>query len=114
MSKLVPIRVADTALGVSTSTLRRWEATRRPVLLRTEVGQRRHDLTALCHGFAYTASAPRLMIAYARFYSHDQRTDLERQKQVLELYCARLYGSRSYRNQKLIEGGRQAVREAQC
>ena len=28
-------------------------------------------------------------IAYARVSSHDQKDDLERQKQVLELYCAR-------------------------
>jgi predicted site-specific integrase-resolvase len=31
----------------------------------------------------------RRTIAYARVSSHDQRSDLERQKQVLELYCAR-------------------------
>jgi predicted site-specific integrase-resolvase len=28
-------------------------------------------------------------VAYARVSSHDQKSDLERQKQVLELYCAR-------------------------
>jgi predicted site-specific integrase-resolvase len=28
-------------------------------------------------------------VAYARVSSHDQKDDLERQKQVLELYCAR-------------------------
>lgn len=31
----------------------------------------------------------RKTIAYARVSSHDQKTDLERQKRVLELYCAR-------------------------
>jgi predicted site-specific integrase-resolvase len=31
---------------------------------------------------------PRKTLAYARVSSHDQRADLERQKQVLELYCA--------------------------
>ncbi len=31
----------------------------------------------------------RRTIAYARVSSHDQKDDLERQKQVLELYCAR-------------------------
>jgi predicted site-specific integrase-resolvase len=30
----------------------------------------------------------RRTIAYARVSSHDQKSDLERQKQVLELYCA--------------------------
>lgn len=31
----------------------------------------------------------RRTVAYARVSSHDQNDDLERQKQVLELYCAR-------------------------
>jgi predicted site-specific integrase-resolvase len=31
---------------------------------------------------------PRKTLAYARVSSHDQKADLERQKQVLELYCA--------------------------
>jgi len=30
----------------------------------------------------------RKTIAYARVSSHDQKADLERQKQVLEMYCA--------------------------
>ena len=75
--------------------------------------------------------------------SHDQKKDdLERQKQVLELYCARilnhgedtqfeedlakevleiitvfsarLYGSRSRKNQKLLDGVKQAVEAASC
>jgi predicted site-specific integrase-resolvase len=83
MSKFVSISVAATALGVSTSTLRRWEATDRLTPARTEGGQRRYDLAALRHGFAHGAEA----LAYARVSSHDQRADLERQKQVLELYC---------------------------
>ncbi len=33
--------------------------------------------------------AERRTIAYARVSSHDQKEELERQKQVLELYCAR-------------------------
>ena len=32
--------------------------------------------------------APRGTVAYARVSSHDQRADLERQQQLLELYCA--------------------------
>lgn len=88
MSKLVSIRVAAKALGVSASTLRRWEASGRLVPVRTEGGQRRYDLAALCPRFVHGAPAPRQTIAYARVSSHDQRADLERQKQVLELYCA--------------------------
>jgi predicted site-specific integrase-resolvase len=59
MNKFVSISVAATALGVSTSRLRRWEATGR-------------------------------------------------------LTPARLYGSRSHKNQKLIDGVRSAVADAQC
>jgi predicted site-specific integrase-resolvase len=36
------------------------------------------------HGHSYD----RKTIAYARVFSHDQKADLERQKKVLELYCA--------------------------
>jgi predicted site-specific integrase-resolvase len=87
MSKFISISTA-TALRVSTSTLRRWEATGRLTPARTEGGQRRYDLAALGHGWAHGTEAPRKTRAYARVSSHDQRTDLERQKQVLELYCA--------------------------
>jgi predicted site-specific integrase-resolvase len=88
MSKFVSISVAAAALGVSTSTLRRWEATGRLTPARTEGGQRRYDLAALRPGFSHGTEAPRKTLAYARVSSHDQRADLERQKQVLELYCA--------------------------
>lgn len=37
----------------------------------------------------HTGEAVLRTIAYARMSSHDQKDDLERQKQVLELYCAR-------------------------
>jgi predicted site-specific integrase-resolvase len=39
--------------------------------------------------FLHALGCDRKTIAYARVSSHDQKTDLERQKQVLELYCAR-------------------------
>lgn len=40
-------------------------------------------------GIFYASDTARKTIAYARVSSHDQKNDLERQKQVLELYCAR-------------------------
>lgn len=88
MSKLVPIHIAARTLGVSTSTLRRWEAAGRIRPERTEGGQRRYDLATLRPGCAHGADVPRKTVAYARVSSHDQRADLERQRQVLELYCA--------------------------
>lgn len=47
MSKLVSITPAAKALGVSATTLRRWEASGSLVPTRTATGQRRYDLTAL-------------------------------------------------------------------
>jgi predicted site-specific integrase-resolvase len=88
MSKLVPIGAAAKALGVSTSTLRRWEAAGRLAPTRTEGGQRRYDVAALRPGIRPDPQSNRKTVAYARVSSHDQRADLERQKQVLELYCA--------------------------
>ena len=34
--------------------------------------------------------------------------------EIVNVFSARLYGSRSHRNQKLIDGVRKAVQEAQC
>jgi len=88
--KLVSIREAAEALGVSAQTLRRWE--REGKLLpdeRTAGGRRRYDLARLRPEQFRAGDAPRRTIAYARVYSHDQKDDLERQKQVLERYCAR-------------------------
>lgn len=90
LRKLVPIQEAAEALGVSAQTLRRWE--REGKLLpdeRTAGGRRRYDLARLQpEVFRSEAQARRRTVAYARVSSHDQKDDLERQKQVLELYCA--------------------------
>lgn len=57
---------------------------------RTAGGRRRYDLARLKpEKFRSQAEAVRKTVAYARVSSHDQKDDLERQKQVLELYCAR-------------------------
>ncbi|WP_142526129.1 IS607 family transposase [Methylacidimicrobium cyclopophantes] len=89
--KLVGIREAAEALGVSAQTLRRWEREGRLFPdERTAGGRRRYDLVRLRPGmFRAGDEAKRRTIAYARVSSHDQKDDLERQKQVLELYCAR-------------------------
>ena len=89
MSKLLSISEAAKVLGVSESTLRRWEREGR--LLpdeRTEGGQRRYKLSSIRPQMNHVSSIERKTIAYARVSSHDQKADLERQKQVLELYCS--------------------------
>lgn len=83
MSKL-SISEAAKLKGVSTSTLRRWEAEGRLIPERTVSGHRRYDLSQLL-GIKAELS---FTVAYARVSSHDQKEDLTRQKQVLELFCA--------------------------
>ncbi|EJF78611.1 hypothetical protein MCO_00596 [Bartonella sp. DB5-6] len=75
--------------GVSISTLRRWEGEGKIVSEHTAGGHRRYDLSKLRPELFHSRElSQRKTIAYARVSSHDQKDDLERQKQVLELYCA--------------------------
>jgi excisionase family DNA binding protein len=91
MKNLVSISKAAKILGVSEITLRRWDETGRLVATKTEGGHRRYDLSKIkpetVHKFAFTDN--RKTIAYTRVSSHDQKDDLERQKQVLELFCSK-------------------------
>ena len=52
--------------------------------------QRRYKLSSLRPEMRHSKDYNRKTIAYARVSSHDQKADLERQKQVLEMYCASL------------------------
>lgn len=56
--------------------------------LNTAGGHRRYELSQLRPDFQAALTDTRKTIAYARVSSHDPKDDLERQKQVLELYCA--------------------------
>jgi len=89
MERIVTISEAADVLGVSITTLRRWEADGKLAALHTAGGHRRYDLAKLKPELFHCAPSERKTIAYARVSSHDQKDDLERQKQVLELYCAR-------------------------
>lgn len=90
MDRYVGIGEAAQALGVSITTLRRWEADGKLAAEHTAGGHRRYDLTKLRPEIYHAAAdAARRTIAYARVSSHDQKADLERQKQLLERYCAR-------------------------
>ena len=89
MIRLVAIGEASKVLGVSIVTLRRWEAAGKLIPERTVAGHRRYDLAKLKPELFHTDTSERRTVAYARVSSHDQKNDLERQKQVLELYCAR-------------------------
>jgi excisionase family DNA binding protein len=88
MTKLITIGEAAELLGVSTITLRRWEKSGKLVPERTAGNQRRYHISQINPALAREAEIDRKTVAYARVSSHDQKEDLERQKQVLELYCA--------------------------
>ena len=89
MDRLIAISDAAKLLGVSITTLRRWEAEGKLIPSRTAAGHRRYDLSKVKPELVHTQDEQRKTIAYARVSSQDQKADLERQKQVLELYCAK-------------------------
>ena len=92
MNKLIAIGQASKLLGVSIQTLRNWD---KQGLLRpdeiTKGGSRRYKLESLKNinkNIKFNTDNLKT-IAYARVSSHDQKDDLIRQVQVLELYCAK-------------------------
>jgi predicted site-specific integrase-resolvase len=86
---MVRIGEAAKTFGASSETVRRWEISGKISCERTPGGQRRYDLAALRPDNFGIDSPTRRTVAYARVSSHDQSADLERQQQVLELYCAK-------------------------
>lgn len=92
MNKLLAIGQASKLLGVTIQTLRNWD---KQGLLKpdelTRGGERRYKLETLRNvnkNIAFNVDNLKT-IAYARVSSHDQKDDLIRQVQVLELYCAK-------------------------
>ena len=89
MSKLSSIKQAANQLGVSVSTLRRWDETGVLVAQRTPKGHRRYDLSKINPNLTRNkVEQQRKTIAYARVSSHEQKSDLQRQIEMLELYCS--------------------------
>jgi putative resolvase len=85
----VSIGQAAKALGVSISTLRRWEKEGKIEAERTPHGHRRYDLAQLQGLKPYEASQTnRPTLCYARVSSQDQKEDLVRQIAMLETFCA--------------------------
>ncbi|UNK04368.1 MULTISPECIES: IS607 family transposase [Psychrobacter] len=89
MNRLLSIKQAANQLGVSVSTLRRWDETGVLVAQRTPKGHRRYDLSKINPNLTRNkVEQQRKTIAYARVSSHDQNPDLQRQIEMLELYCS--------------------------
>ena len=105
-------RAAD-HLRVSPSTLRRWEACGKLVPERTAGGQRRYSASQLMTQQTQQVQckfAHGCTVAYSRVSSHNQKKDLERQQEVLSLYCASkgwqyeiISDLGSHKNQQLME-----------
>ena len=82
MSKL-SISEAAKLKGVSTSTLRRWEAEGKLIPERTANGHRRYDINQLLGIKAENS----ITVGYTRVNSNQQKEDLNRQAEVLEFFC---------------------------
>ncbi len=89
MNKYLTINETAKLLGISTSTLRRWEKEGRLIPdIRTKGNQRRYLLSKISPETVRIDDTKKKTICYARVSSHDQKNDLDRQKQILELYCS--------------------------
>ncbi len=92
MNKLLSIGKASKALGVSIQTLRNWDKTGllKPDEL-TKGGERRYRLETLrnINNDIVMNVDDLKTIAYARVSSADQKEDLVRQVQLLEMYCSK-------------------------
>lgn len=92
MNKLLSIGQASKVLGVTIQTLRNWDkkGLLKPDKL-TEGGFRRYKLETLksINNKVVFNRDELKTIAYARVSSRDQKEDLIRQVQVLEMYCSK-------------------------
>jgi excisionase family DNA binding protein len=76
-------------INVSKSTLRRWEKEGKITSMRTTGKHRRYDLNEVMNSIkGMKPSNTKLTCCYARVSTYGQKTDLERQRQVLEMYCS--------------------------
>ena len=93
MNKIISIGQAAKLLGVHVQTLRNWEKSGKlkPDSI-SPGGTRRYNSDTIMRisgkELPQIEKDDRVTIAYARVSSQDQKEDLKRQAQVLELYCA--------------------------
>ena len=93
MNKIISIGQAAKLLGVHVQTLRNWEKSGKlkPDSI-SPGGTRRYNSDTILRisgkELPQIEKDDRVTIAYARVSSQDQKEDLKRQAQVLELYCA--------------------------
>lgn len=88
INKYINIKEASIIVGVTTTTLRRWEKSRLFIPNHRTLGNhRRYDLITVLKLVNKPDTEPvKKTICYSRVSSHDQKEDLVRQTRVLELY----------------------------
>ena len=87
LSRYIKIGQAAKLLGVTPQTVRRWEREGQLSPDRvSEGGTRYYDVN---HLLGLRELETDLTVAYARVSSHEQKDDLKRQAEKLEMYCAR-------------------------
>lgn len=85
---LLDIQKASEYLNVSKETLRRWEKEEKLIPHRTSGKHRRYDIEQLKSLLnSSTLNKNNLVVCYCRVSTKDQASDLERQKERLEMYC---------------------------
>ena len=95
----VSIGQAAEIIGVSISTLRRWETEGRFIAHHRTCGKhRRYSLSEIKEIFLgeKQSTTLRKTICYARVSSHDQKKDLE-----TPVFTSKVYGKRSHSNKRL-------------
>ena len=83
------LKISEAAdfIGISSSTLRRYERQGLIIPKRTIGGHRRYPIADLRKLAGENVELKETIIAYARVSSHDQKQDLERQIERLENHC---------------------------
>ena len=84
----ISIGKAAKLLGVSIHTLRRWEKEGKISAQRTLKGHRRYSEGEITGLRKKNPLEIKVTLGYARVSSHDQKTDLARQIELLESFCA--------------------------
>ena len=84
MNNLLSISDMASVLGVTPKTVRLWEKEGKISSIKTEGGHRRFYPSEVLKN----KKQSNITIGYARVSTSEQRDDLDRQKKILELYCA--------------------------
>jgi putative resolvase len=81
------IKEAADSLGVSVSTLRRWEKEWKITSTKTSGGHRRYTIEDLSSSKRSKSKLTRITLGYCRVSSSDQKEDLKRQVDNVSQYC---------------------------